>query len=166
MIENKYREIDNYWMKTKQKKSSAEKFALKVSHILNSHEWKDRDIFNIFRKIRMFIYYYVAMLCEQIEKYQKKKRLSRLLKFQKNEIAVDDNDLLKGKEKIRCYGSDFTYSVVTTKKYLKNIEVIFGDAHLEALDELACFCNLKKVTGKIYFRGKEFESLVEMKEKK
>ena len=94
MIENKYREIDNYWMKTKQKKSSAEKFALKVSHILNSHEWKDRDIFNIFRKIRMFIYYYVSMLCEQIEKYQKKKRLSRLLKFQKNEIAVDDNDLL------------------------------------------------------------------------
>ena len=95
-----------------------------------------------------------------LENYCRKKHLSRLLNLQKDDVAVDLNDLLKHKEKIRCYGDDFIYNAATDKGYLKNIEVIFGDAHLEALDDIACLGNLRKVMGEIYYKGVKVQGII------
>ena len=36
------------------------------------------------------------------------------------------------------------------KDWMKNIRLIFGDAHLEALDEMSCLNQLKSVWGNLY----------------
>lgn len=165
MIENNmnYEKIDKYWLECGQRKRFSEQLELKVSYFYNNEsEWKNKFPLNLVRGSQMVIYSIFAILCEYIEKRQKRRYLGKLLKLQKDEIAIDINDLLKNKENTRCYGDNFTYNVVTTKCYLKNIEIIFGDAHLEALDDIAYFCNLKKVTGTIYYQGREFESLSEI----
>ena len=94
-----------------------------------------------------------------------KRRLRHILKLKRREIAIDENDLHKYQDKIRCYAGNLVYGVSTPKEYLKNIEVIFGDAHFEALDNISCFEKLKKVTGKIFYQGKAFESIIEIPHK-
>lgn len=165
MMENsiQYKNLDKYWQKCGKKEKYSERLAVKFSCAFNNEkQWKEIFILDVLRGCQMFFCSIFSLGFEQLENCLRRRRLSRLLNFQKEEIAVDVNDLLEHKEKIRCLGNDFTYSVVTSKEYLKNIEVIFGDAHLEALDDIACFGNLKKVTGGIYYKGRKYEDLVEL----
>lgn len=63
---------------------------------------------------------------------------------------MDINELAQRRGRGKYYGGDFTYSAGTLKEWLKNIQMIFGDAHLEALDEMACLGNLNSVCGGVY----------------
>lgn len=162
MLENNqnYKKLDRYWELHGKKRRISDRLALKASYNFNNeNNWKNNFILNMIRGSRMFVYSILAMICEMLENYCRKKRLSRLLNLQKDEVAVDINDLLKHKEKIRCYGDEFTYNAATDKGCLKNIEVIFGDAHLEALDDTACLGNLRKVTGKVYYKGMKVQGI-------
>lgn len=155
--------LEKYWQKHGQKKRYSERLAIKASTIFcDDYRRKNGRILNVIQGSRILIYTVIGLISEQIENYRIKRHLCKLLNLQKEEVAMDDNDLLKNKEYIKCYGSTFTYSVASVKSYLKYIEVILGDAHLEALDDIACFINLRKVTGKIFYKGNVFNDLSEM----
>ena len=156
MIEDNqnYKKLDKYWKRQGNKRRLSESLALKASCDFNNEKnWKNSIVLDLLRANRMFVYSILAMLSELVENYARKRRLCKLLNLQSDEVAVDINDLLKHKEKIRCYGDNFTYNAAMDKSYLKNIEVIFGDANLEALDDIKCFGKLKKVSGIIYYKG-------------
>jgi len=161
-----YEVLDKYWKRCKKKTKYSGVLAVRSSRVFNSGECeKGCFIAEALRAIVMFCMCIIAMLLEPIENAQIKRRLSHILKLKRKEIAIDENDLRKYQDKIRCYAGDFVYGVSTPKEYLKNIEVIFGDAHFEALDNMSCFENLKKVTGKIFYQGKKFGGIVEIPHK-
>lgn len=60
------------------------------------------------------------------------------------------------------YGDDLTYNAVIQETFLENIEIIFGNVYLDALDNLECVKNLKYVTGDIYYRGKKYKRISEI----
>ena len=60
------------------------------------------------------------------------------------------------------YGDDLTYNAVIQETFLENIEIIFGNVYLDALDNLECVKNLKYVTGDIQYRGKKYKRISEI----
>lgn len=146
--DKKYERLD----KNLKKMSIAEKITLKAVSMSSDIVGYERiSVLDVIKGVIVFFCCIVAMLCEILEKHCKKLYIRRLLKYRLEEIAIDVNDLIKNRERIKCYGNDFTYNAVTDKKYLKNIEIICGDAHFEALDDTSCLGNLKKITGSVYY---------------
>ena len=159
-----YKKLDRYWDKKGKKERVSEQLALKASNILHSaNNGKYKIISEIIRANSIFAYGILALICEMVENYFRKKQLCRLLNLQKDEVAIDINELAKYKEKIRCFGDSFTFNAHTRKDYLCNLEVIYGDAHLEALEDIDLLPKLVKVTGKIYYRRKVFMRLSDVK---
>lgn len=90
------------------------------------------------------------MAVDRMEASKKRKCLRRLLRCSPDEIAMDINELTEKQSRVKYYGDNLTYSAATPKAWLKNIQIIFGDAHLEALDEVACIGNLDSVWGSVF----------------
>lgn len=91
-----------------------------------------------------------SIAADIVETSRKRKQLCAILHCSADEIAMDINELAKKQERVKYYGGDFTYCAAAPKKWLKNIQMIFGDVHLEALDEMACLGNLNSVCGGVY----------------
>lgn len=158
-----YQQLEDYWRKHQKRRCVQEKLVVKASSIFNSG-YKNSGLMKcMFQGIKMLICLLIGSVLIQTHKSQNKRYLRKRFKLQSKEIAMDENDLLEHKERIRCYGDTFTYSVVTSKSYLRNIEVIFGDAHLEALDDISCLASLVKVAGDVYYKGKRYTDLSEIK---
>lgn len=99
---------------------------------------------------KMFLFGLSAIAVDAVETSRKRKTLCAILSCLPEEIAIDVNEFAQKREHIKYYGGDFTYSAATPKEWLYNIEIIFGDAHLEALDEMSCLSQLKSVWGNLY----------------
>lgn len=81
---------------------------------------------------------------------KKKKRLCEILRCPPEEVAMDLNELSQRGSAVKYYGGDLTYSASVSKEWLQNIQLVFGSAHLEALDEMICLRRLKSVWGSVY----------------
>lgn len=104
----------------------------------------------VFNAVKLVLFGLPYIVVDKMAASKKKKRLCNLLHCSPEEIAMDINKLAEKQAHIKYYGDSFTYSVATPKKWLKNIRMIFGDAHLEALDEMACLASLNSVWGSVY----------------
>ncbi len=139
--------LDNYWKKCNRKKRYSERLTVKASLIFRKSSRKRFFLCEVLDATRMSLYCWLGMLFESAENAHRKDNLCKILGMRKDEIAMNVNELWKYQDKVRCYGDTFIYSVDTPKRYLKNVEVIFGDANLEALGDLECLARLEKVTG-------------------
>lgn len=108
------------------------------------------DFRSVFRAVRMLLCWLSCIAADAAEVSGKRKRLCRIFRCLPEEIAMDRNGLAENREQTRYYGGDFTYSAATPKEWIKNVQVIFGDAHLEALEEMACLGRLDSVWGSVY----------------
>lgn len=95
-----------------------------------------------------------AIAAEWLEMKRTRKNLCRILDCQPEVVAMDLDELngerKRGDRKARYYGDDFTYGAEVRKEALKNLRGIWGDAHLEALDEMTCLNRLRSVWGSLY----------------
>jgi len=139
--------LDNYWKECKRKSRCSEAMVVKASLIFGNGYRRCFFLCEVLDVARMSFYCWLGMLFETVENAHRKADLSRILGMRKDEIAMNVNELCRYQDRVRCYGDTFTYNVDTPKSYLKNIEVIFGDANLQALDDLECLARLEKVTG-------------------
>ena len=139
--------LDNYWKKCNGKKRYSERMIAHASLSFWNGYRKSFFLCEVLDVVRMSIYCWLGMLFETVENAHIKADLSKILGMRKDEIAMNVNELCRYQDKVRCYGDTFTYNVDTPKRYLKNIEVIFGDANLQALDDLDCLARVEKVTG-------------------
>lgn len=108
------------------------------------------NLISIIRAGKLVILGLSAIAVDQMETARKRKQLRAILHCPLEEIAIDINELAQRRGRVKYYGGNFTYSAGTPKEWLKNIQMIFGDAHLEALDEMACLGNLNSVCGGVY----------------
>lgn len=108
------------------------------------------NLMSIIRAGKLVTFGLSAIAVDQVETTRKRKRLCAILHCPLEEIAMDINELAQRRGRVKYYGGDFTYSAGTPKEWLKNIQMIFGDAHLEALDEMTCLGNLNSVCGGVY----------------
>lgn len=106
---------------------------------------------SILSAAKLILFGLAAIVADAVETSMKRKKLSSILRCSPEEIAMNVNELAEKRERVKYYGGDFTYSVATPKEWLKNIQMIFGEAHLEALDEMTCLDSLKSVHGNMYF---------------
>lgn len=162
LIDKEYKKLENYWRKTIKYRRISEKIVLKASMQFGKDD-TSHFINDFFSRFLLLVYMFAYAIFNWCQIHLCRITLMRILSLQKKEIAVDINELLANKENIKCYADDFVYSVITSKQYLKNIEVIFGNAHLEALDSIECFEKLTQVCGLTYYRGKVFSSLSEIR---
>lgn len=139
--------LDNYWIKCNRKKRYSERLVAHVSLFFWNGYRRRFFLCEVLDVIRMSLYCWLGVLFGSAENAYRKAKLSKILGIRKDEIAMNVNELCRYRDKVRCYGDTFTYTVDTPKSYLKNIEVIFGDANLEALDDLECLARVEKVTG-------------------
>lgn len=100
---------------------------------------------------RVVIYGFAAIALDSVEVRKKKNTLHQILGCVESELAVDINEFFSLRERTKYFGGDFTYNAGTRKEWLKNLMLIFGDAHLEALDEMSCLTSLESIWGNVYF---------------
>lgn len=139
--------LDNYWKKCKRKKRYSERLTIKASLIFRKGSRKRFFLCEVLDTTQMSLYCWLGVLFEAAENTHRKNNLCKILGMRKDEIAMNVNELWKYQDRVRCYGDTFIYGADTPKRYLKNVEVIFGDANLEALGDLECLARLEKVTG-------------------
>lgn len=92
-----------------------------------------------------------GIAADEIDTRARARGLTKALHCSRDGIAIDINELIAKKSSAEYFGSCFRYSAQTDKRWLANIKGIFGNAHLEALDEMGCFSNLESVWGSIWF---------------
>lgn len=115
---------------------------------------------SVFKAAQLVLLGLSAIAADVAETSGKRKKLCAILRCRPEEIAMDVNELAQKRERVKYYAGDFTYSAATPKEWLRNIRLIFGDAHLEALNDMSCLCQLKSVCGGIYFsRRADFTGL-------
>lgn len=105
----------------------------------------------------------IGTISEGFDNKKRKKQIAKASGYTEDEIAIDIDEFIQrtrelgsteDKEqvpKMRCYGDSIRYSIQTPKEGYRDIETIFGDAHLEALDEVSCLSSLTSVLGSVYF---------------
>lgn len=125
----------------------SDRLAAMVSNVTMRSEDGFRGVFGVVELIFGGLSYIVV---DKIETSKKKKRLCKLLHCSREEFAMDINKLAEKQAHIKYYGDHFTYSAATPKEWIKNMQIIFGDAHLEALDEMTCLGRLDSVWGSVY----------------
>jgi hypothetical protein len=154
------RNLHNYKLQKSKKPAMSEKFINKASAIWNGTEYYEEETFgekiahglhNAIEATKFLVYGISAITAESLEAKNRKNKLTEILKCEKQEISIDINELIRNKEQTIYYGDTFTYSAATDKKWLKNIKMIWGDAELQALDNMECFANLESVWGDVYF---------------
>lgn len=111
----------------------------------------ENDLRSVLLSVKLILFGLSAIAVDVTETSRKRKKLCAILRCSPEEIAMDVNELAQKREHIKYYGGDFTYSAAVAKGWMKNIRLIFGDAHLEALDETSCLGNLESVWGNVYF---------------
>lgn len=126
----------------------SEKAADAFSHSGSYSEYSFRALVNA---ARMIAYSFAAIAADSVEVRKKRNALHRILGCAESEFSVDINEFFILQDRTKYFGSDFTYGAATRKEWLKNLMLIFGDAHLEALDEMSCLASLESVWGDIYF---------------
>lgn len=143
-----YRYSTQYKSKTKLSDRIIDKAADAFSH---GGSYGDYSIRAAIEAIRVTVYGIAAIAVDSVESRKKRNTLCQMLGCTESELALDINELVDHKDRAKYYGGDFTYSAATHKGWLKNLTMIFGDAHLEALDEMSCLASLESVWGNIYF---------------
>lgn len=153
---NKYTQLDEYWELCKTQESNSDKLSSYIV-IIYDRGMEERGFFwECVDKLLVLILGVLEVFCEIIEERQKKKKLARILGVKVEEIAMNVHELKQHGNKIVCYGNEFKYSKIIELKDLENIQVIFGDAHLEALDDITHLRKLEKVTGYIFYHEMMF----------
>lgn len=143
-----YRYSTRYKSKTKLSDRIIEKAADAFSH---GGSYGDYSIRALIDAVRVTVYGIAAIAADSVESRKKRSTLRQMLGCTESELALDINELVDCKERTKYYDGSFTYSAVTKKEWLKNLTMILGDAHLEALDEMSCLASLESVWGDIYF---------------
>lgn len=152
--------IYKYWVKYNNRQRLSIRIIDAASQIQNLDPGKSsKNIISIIIGGITFVMAMIAFGVERIEEAAKKSKIAHLTRYSKKSIAVDVDDLLENKSDIRCFCDDFTYNAVVQDSYLKNIEIIFGNAYLGAMQNLDCFKKLKYVSGDIYYKGNIYKRL-------
>lgn len=91
-----------------------------------------------------------ATASEKLEMHRTRKKLCGILNCLSTDVAMDLDELNGTDRKARYYGDDLTYGAEVRKESLSSLRDIWGDAHLEALDEMSCLNQLRNVWGSLY----------------
>lgn len=91
-----------------------------------------------------------ATAAEKLEMQRTRKKLCGILNCPSTDVAMDLDELNGTDRKAQYYGDDLTYGAEVRKESLSNLRDIWGDAHLEALDEMNCLNRLRNVWGSLY----------------
>lgn len=105
----------------------------------------------LFKGIRIAMYVSAGVVMQSVRDIAKRNRIKKILRCSKDEIAVNISELQKRKDVIKYFADDFRYDMSLNEMWLKNIELIFGNVHLEALKELSCLNKLENIFGDVYF---------------
>lgn len=99
---------------------------------------------------QVFGYGLAAIAANEVEMKKKKEALVKATGFDSAEVAIDINELEKTRSKkmpVRVFGDSIRYSAQVRKEWLNGIEIIFGNADLQALDNFECLSSLKAIYG-------------------
>lgn len=148
----KYQKLYRYSIRYKSKPKLSDRISDKAVDVF-SHcgSYGTHSLQALVDAARVIVYGIVAIAANSVETRKKRNTLYQMLGCTESELAIDVNELIDCKDGTKYFGGDFTYSAVTQKEWLKNLTLIFGDAHLEALDEMSCLASLESVWGNIYF---------------
>lgn len=112
----------------------------------------------------LYIYALKAIYSEFLETKSKKRKLHRIFKIPNNEITGDLSTLINSNGNLKAYVQDFQYDITIPKKAIDNIEVFWGNLHLEKLHDFSKLESLKLVIGDVYTTtGKNIEWLSNIK---
>lgn len=151
-LDTKNRELYRYSTQYKTASRLSDRLIEKVVD-LSSREgnFDEHSLQSKINAARMTGYGIAAVTADSAEVRKKRKELLQILGCAESKFAIDVNELTDRRDSTRYYGGDFTYSAAIKKEWLKNLTLIFGNAHLEALDEMSCLTSLESVWGDIYF---------------
>ncbi len=108
------------------------------------------------------LYYYSikAIYSDFLEIKRKKAILSKEFSIPKQEITGDLATFISSNGEYKAYVDDLQYDITTSKKVIKNLEIVWGNLHLEKLDDFSKLESLKIVIGDVYtMKGKNAETL-------
>lgn len=101
---------------------------------------------------KAFGYSVVALAADAVETKKKRQMIAKATGIDEAQIAMDINELEAIRNKkmpVKVFGSDIRYSAQIRKEWLSSIEIIFGDANLQALDNFECLSSLKAIYGNL-----------------
>lgn len=151
-LDAKDREVYRYSTQYKHENKLSDRLVDKVANACSYEDSYDEHSLQIvINTARITGYGIAAIAADSAEVQKKRKMLVQILGCMESDLAIDINELIDLGDRAKYYGGDFTYSAVAKKEWLKNLTLIFGDAHLEALDEMSCLASLESVWGDIYF---------------
>lgn len=151
MAKSKKAALYQYWIRYDRGFHLSDWLAHKASGAMlySRNDWK-----SVFMSAKLLLLGLSAMAAEMAETSRKRKKLCAILGCLPEEIAMDVDELAQKRESVKYYGGDFTYKAPIARDWMKNIRIIFGDTHLEALDDMACLGSLKSVYGGVYVSGR------------
>lgn len=151
-LDTQDRELYHYSTQYKSTNRLSDRLIEKMADIF-SHggRFNEYGFLKLINAMRMLVYSIAAIVADSTETRKKRKTLQKILGCKEAELAVDINEFIDRQNHTKYYGSDFKYSAVTKKAWLKKLTLIFGDAHLEALDEMSCLALLESIWGNVYF---------------
>lgn len=148
----KYQELCRYSTQYKSTHKLSDRIIDKAADAFShSGSYGDHSLQALVDAARVIVYGIAATAVDSVETRKKRNALCQMLGCTESELVIDINELVDCKDRTKYYGGDFTYSAAIKKEWLKNLTLIFGDAHLEALDEMFCLASLESVWGNIYF---------------
>ncbi len=153
-MKNEIRELCDYKEKLTGKKQTSEYFldkALMMSEKLNEkeHEGLGKIVDGV-RGVRFFANGLGAFIADEVEKQVRRNKVAKILGCDKKEVAVDMFSLNKD---TKYLANDITYKANIDKENLRNLKLVFGDAHFEALEDYSYLSSLDMVYGDLYLRG-------------
>lgn len=135
-------------------KKMKQKYDTAVADFTNAYYSIDRfaQIRENISEIKMTGYEMMAKAADVIEKQARKREIMKATNLPSENIAMSEDELISLRKKlkhVRIYGSDFSYNAGIQKECLTSIEVIFGDANLQALTDFTCLSALKSIYGNL-----------------
>lgn len=94
-------------------------------------------------------------------KLRQKAKVSKVTGYSFNQIAGDLPELIYSDTEIKCCTFDITYKANIPREKMKKVEIIWGNTHLEALDDLTCLGELKAIIGDLYLSKKNQDQKLE-----
>ena len=111
---------------------------------------KNNFISRGFRLSKVFVNSLKAMYFDYVETEQKRESVHELFNIPKEEITGDFTKFIESSGEFKAYVNDFQYDATTPKENIKNIQIFYGNLHLEKLHDFSYLDSLKIVVGNLY----------------
>ena len=104
-----------------------------------------------------------GILAESKEVKAKMQTLMTVFPFSKDEITGDLTTFIESKGNLKAYVNDLQYDASIPTSSIKNLQILWGDAYFEKLDDFSKLESLKAIIGNLYTTtGKSVEQLKQL----